>query len=61
MARGNWNPEVIKPKPRCRLCGRVIKAADFVRIDGIYPAHRACADDKQRPYIDGTEIHRQEQ
>ena len=60
MARGNWNPEVIKAKPRCRLCGRVVKAADFVRIDSIYSAHRTCADDKQRTHTDGTEIHRKE-
>lgn len=61
MAGGNWKPEVIKAKPRCRLCARVVKLADFVRIDGIYPAHRACAEAKQRPYTEGTEIHRKEQ
>jgi hypothetical protein len=56
MARGNWNPEVIKPKPRCRFCRGVVAVADFVRVDGVYPAHRRCADDKQRPYTVGTEI-----
>lgn len=30
-------------------------------IDGIYLAYRACADGKQRPYTEGTEIHRKEQ
>lgn len=61
MARGNWNPEIIKPKPRCRLCGRVVKTADFVRLDGIYPAHRICAEAQQRAFTEGTEIHRKEQ
>lgn len=61
MARGNWNPEVIKPKPRCRLCNWVVKTADFVRLDGIYPAHRVCAQAKNRPFTEGTDIHRKEQ
>jgi hypothetical protein len=56
MARGNWNPTVIKPRPRCRLCGRVVKVADFVRLNGINPAHRTCANDKQRAFTEGTEI-----
>lgn len=60
MARGNWNPTVIKAKPRCRLCARVVKPADFVRLEGVYPAHNACAEAKQRPYTEGQEIHRKE-
>jgi len=56
MAQGNWNPEVIKPNPRCRLCGRVVKTADFVRLDGVNPAHRACAQAKGRTYTEGTAI-----
>ncbi|NHR04390.1 hypothetical protein HA052_04190 [Chromobacterium haemolyticum] len=58
MAQGNWNPEVIKPKPRCRLCRRVVKAADFVRLDGIMPAHRCCAQAKNRHFTEGKEIYR---
>lgn len=56
MARGNWNPDVIKPKPRCRLCGRVVKPADFVRLGGIYPAHRPCALANKREFTEGTDI-----
>lgn len=56
MARGNWSPEVIKPKPRCRLCRRVVKLADFVRLSGIYPAHRPCALAKKREFTEGTDI-----
>ena len=59
MASGNWKPDVIKPKPRCRLCMRVVKKADFVRLDGVAPAHKQCADDAGRVYTEGTEIHRQ--
>ena len=57
MARGNWNPEVIKPCIRCRLCRRVVKKADLVRLDGIYPAHKVCADWKGRTYTVGMEVH----
>lgn len=56
MARGNWNPEVIKPKARCRLCSRVVKNTDFVRLGGIQPAHRACAIAGNREFTDGTDI-----
>ncbi|SAL87799.1 hypothetical protein AWB74_08270 [Caballeronia arvi] len=57
MAQGNWNPEVIKPKPRCRLCRRVVTSADFVRLDGVSPAHRGCAQLRGRAYIEGQAIH----
>lgn len=57
MARGNRNPEVIKAKPRCRLCQRVVKSGDFVRLDGVNPAHRACAQARGRAYTEGKEIH----
>ncbi|HUO61590.1 MAG TPA: hypothetical protein VMU24_13040 [Candidatus Acidoferrales bacterium] len=57
MAQGNWNPEVIKAKPRCRLCKRVVKSADFVRLDGVNPAHRACAQSRGRAYTEGQAIH----
>ncbi|CAG9237768.1 hypothetical protein PSP6_750007 [Paraburkholderia tropica] len=56
MAQGNWNPEVIKAKPRCRLCTRVVKSDDFVRLDGVNPAHRACAQARGRDYTEGKEI-----
>ena len=56
MAQGNWNPEVIKAKPRCRFCKRVIKSGDFVRLDGVNPAHRACAQAGGRAYTKGKEI-----
>jgi hypothetical protein len=49
MAKGNWNPSVIKPKTRCRICGRVIKE-DKVFIDGIFPAHGGCAIFRKREY-----------
>jgi hypothetical protein len=58
MARGNWNPNVIAPKPRCRLCGRVVKAADFVRLGGINPAHRSCAVEKGRTFSEGDAMHK---
>jgi hypothetical protein len=57
MARGNWNPNVIQAKPRCRLCAKVVRNADFVRLDGVYPAHRGCATAKKRAFTEGTEIH----
>jgi hypothetical protein len=47
MAKGNWKPSVIKPKTRCRICGRVIKE-DKVFIDGIFPAHGGCAIHNRR-------------
>lgn len=40
MAQGNWNPDVIKAKPRCRLCRRVVLIKDLVRLDGVNPAHK---------------------
>lgn len=57
MARGNWNPEVIKAQPRCRLCARVVLRRDIVRLDGVKPAHKVCADAKQLAYTVGAEIH----
>lgn len=60
MAKGNWNPNVIKPRARCRLCGGVIlvKRGDvFVRLDGINPAHKSCADNRGRKYTVGMDIH----
>ena len=56
MAQGNWNPDVCKAKPRCRLCRRVVKKADMVRLDGIAPAHRACAINASRAYTVGSDI-----
>jgi hypothetical protein len=56
MARGNWNPEVINPKAKCRLCGHVVKTAEFVRLNGINPAHRACAVAKGRTFTEGEAI-----
>ncbi len=56
MARGNWKPEMCKAKPRCRLCGRVVKKSDMVRLDGIAPAHRSCADQQGRKYTIGVDI-----
>jgi len=56
MAQGNWKPEVCKAKPRCRLCRRVVKTIDMVRLDGIAPAHRSCADQQAREYTVGAEI-----
>ena len=57
MAKGNWKPDVIKPRPKCRLCGRVVKKNDMVRLDGVNPAHRSCADEKKREYTEGTAIY----
>lgn len=56
MAQGNWNPEVIKPKSRCRLCKQGVKSVDFVRLDGVNPAHRACAQTMGRTYTEGLAI-----
>ena len=55
MAKGNWNPKVIKPKTRCRLCGKVINNVYRVYLDGITPAHRACAILKNREHTDWFE------
>lgn len=57
MAQGNWSPEVCKGKPRCRLCNRVVLAKDMVRLDGVKPAHKLCADDRKLDYTVGMEIH----
>lgn len=56
MAKGNWNCDVIKPKPRCRLCGRVVKKIDLVRLDGVNPAHKKCAVSKGRAFTEGDSI-----
>jgi len=57
MAKGNWKPDVIQPRPRCRLCTRVIRKSDeFVRLDGVIPSHKSCADEKGRKYTAGKEI-----
>lgn len=58
MAQGNWNPDVINARPRCRLCRRVVLLRDMVRLDGVNPAHKECADERQRTYTVGPEIHR---
>lgn len=50
MARGNWSPDRIKPRPRCRLCRYVVRKADMVRLDGVNPAHRDCAIVAGRAY-----------
>jgi len=55
MAQGNWNPDVIKPKPRCRLCRRVVKKQDLVRLDGYAPAHKVCCEDRGRSYLSDSE------
>jgi hypothetical protein len=47
---------VINAKPRCRLCKRVVKSDDFVRLDGVNPAHRACAEARGRTYTEGLVI-----
>jgi hypothetical protein len=57
MARGNWNPEVVKAQPRCRLCRHVVRLADLVRLDGVAPAHRICATERGRSFTNGAEIH----
>lgn len=57
MARGNWNPDVVKARPRCRLCARVVLVRDMVRLDDVNPSHKACADAKQLTYTVGAEIH----
>lgn len=43
MAKGNWNPNVIKPKTRCRYCGYVLKKKE-IRYVGYIPCHAECAD-----------------
>lgn len=59
MAKGNWKPDKIKPRTRCRLCGFVVKAPEFVRLEGVYPAHRSCAQKKGREYSEGLEIRKE--
>ena len=60
MAKGNWKPNVIKPKMRCLLCGRVLVKRDMVRLDGISPAHEICAIRKNREYTFGTAMRKTE-
>ncbi len=55
MARGFWGHNQ-HPKPKCRLCGRAVKNADFVRLDGIAPAHRACAVDRGASFTEGMTV-----
>lgn len=43
MAKGNWKPNVIKPKTRCRYCGIVIHGKMYY-ADGYKPCHKECAD-----------------
>lgn len=42
MAKGNWKPNVIKPKTRCRYCGYALKKKEIYRV-GVYPCHFECA------------------
>lgn len=56
MARSNWNPGVIKARPKCRVCVRVVLTHEMVRLDGIAPAHRACADARRRTHTVGDQI-----
>lgn len=56
MAQGNWDGEVVKAKPRCRFCRRVVLVSEMVRVDGVYPAHKVCADDRNRPYTVGPKV-----
>lgn len=43
MAKGNWKPDVIKPKTRCRYCGYVLKNKE-IRYVGYIPCHAECAN-----------------
>ncbi len=43
MAKGNWNPNVINPKTRCRYCGYVLKKKE-IRYVGYVPCHAECAN-----------------
>ena len=56
MAKGNWKPSVIKPKARCRLCGYIVKGDEFVRLNGVNPAHKSCADRRGLVYTVGLQI-----
>lgn len=56
MAQGNWNPSVINPKPRCRICCRVVNKCDLVRLDGFAPAHRVCCEDRGRSYTNDKDF-----
>jgi hypothetical protein len=49
MAKGNWKPDVIKPRTRCLYCGAVIKS-DKVYVDGYQPAHKGCAERRNLNY-----------
>jgi len=43
MAKGNWKPDVIKPRTRCRYCGYVLKKNE-IRYVGYIPCHAECAN-----------------
>lgn len=53
-----WNPSVCIPQARCRFCRRVVAKRDFVRIEGVYPAHRICAENSGKSFTEGTDIKR---
>lgn len=50
MARGNFSSYGAKYKPRCRLCCRIVLKKDMVRLNGVNPAHKACADERGIEY-----------
>ena len=50
MARGNWSQYGAKAQARCRLCARAVGKKEMVRLNGINPAHKACADAAGRSY-----------
>lgn len=50
MAKGNWSQSGLKAKARCRLCGRAVSKKDMVRLNGVNPAHKLCADGAGRSY-----------
>jgi hypothetical protein len=56
MARGNWNCQTIKPATKCRLCGLRVSKKDFVRLEGIRPAHRDCATNKNMAFSEGDQL-----
>ena len=50
MAKGNWSRYGAKAQARCRLCAKAVSKKDMVRLNGVNPAHRECADAANRPY-----------
>ena len=56
MARGNWKPDVCKPRPKCRYCRKTLKNSEIRRVNGYIPCHAECAEWRNLLHTDNTNI-----